>query len=50
MITSEVANTTTYSLFPLVLNATYEVIVSGINGAGEGNSSELLLSFSNGIN
>lgn len=44
-----IINMTSYEFFPSILNATYDFMVSGINDAGEGNTSTIFITFSNGI-
>ena len=48
MTENEIVNVTSYRFIPSILNDTYQVIVSGINDAGLGNSSVTSVSFSHG--
>ena len=48
MTENEIVNCTSYRFIPSILNDTYQVIVSGINDAGLGNSSLTSVSFSHG--
>ena len=48
MTENEIVNVTSYKFIPSILNDTYQVIVSGINDAGLGNSSVMSVSFSHG--
>ena len=46
MTENEIVNVTSYKFIPSILNDTYQVIVSGINDVGLGNSSVMSVSFS----